>query len=94
MRSLCGFKLLGPINFFCHQGARLACGGVGVVCLKELESHCAVSSTVPHLQCARGVAEAVHAQHISPSISGCAQEPKVPQCREAQTAWADCAGEK
>lgn len=65
MRSPCGFKLLRPINFFCHQGARLACGRVGVVCSKELESHCAVSSTVPHLQRVRAVAEAVHAQHMS-----------------------------
>lgn len=65
MRSPCGFKLLRPINFFCHQGARLACGRVGMVCLKELESHCAVSSTVPHLQRVRAVAEAMHAQHMS-----------------------------
>lgn len=28
-RRLCGFTLLRPINFFCHQGVRLACGRDG-----------------------------------------------------------------
>lgn len=98
MKSPCSLKqsLLRPVNFFCQQRARLACGRMGVICLKEPESHCATSSTVSHLQCRReGAAEDIYAQHMAaPTQQGAALEPKVPQSREAQTAWADGAGHK
>lgn len=67
VKSPCGLKqsLLRPVTFAKRvQGWPVA--GMGVISLKELESHCTVSSTVSYLQHMRdGAVKDVHAQHTA-----------------------------
>lgn len=54
-----------------------------MVCFKELESHCAVSSTVSQLQCVRAVAEDMHTQHMSaPAQVGLYRNPRFPSAQK------------
>lgn len=94
-RRLCGFKLLKPINFFCHQDVRLACGrdGDGLVERAGVPL-CSLFHSLTSAACKGCKLRTCTLSTWQPQHKWAAQEPKVPQCTEAYSAWADCAGEK